>query len=211
MVTIERVMAGITPTPASVALGAVPVGPAQERLVELSDAATPPRRIDQAVSSDPDRVTVSLLPPDPAARLVGRLVVRIAADRPGEVDARISLVVAGRATPDTVRVTGRVVAPAEVTPHELHLPRASSMGPIYAVDVLVRCPADATAVVECPSPPAGVVVTVHPSAGPARRVTVAADPKRVGGECVVPLAVRVGAVTHAVPVRIHCTKPEERP
>lgn len=220
VVTIERIVGGITASPASVALGSVPVGPAQQRTVELTDTATPPRRIDRAISSDPDRVTVTLLPPDPtapppagaeASHPIGRLAVQVAADRPGEIDARVTLFVAGRTTPDTVRVTGRVVAPVEVTPAELHLPRASSAGPIYAADVLVLCPADASAVVECPSPPTGVVVTVHLSAGPVRRVTVAADPKRVGGECVVPLSVRVGAVTHSVSVRVHCTTPGGRP
>lgn len=216
VVTIEQILGGVTASPASVVLGAVPVGAAQERAVELSDSATPPRRIERVAIGGTGRVSVELVPPDRAAlpwpdgsRRVGRLVVRVAADGPGPIDDTISLFVAGRATPDTVRVTGRVEAPVDVSPPELHLPRASSAGPLYAADVLVRCPADA--VVECPAPPAGVGVTVHPAAGPVRRVTVSVDPKHAGREFGVSLAVRVGAVTHAAPVRVHVSPAEGLP
>jgi hypothetical protein len=59
---VGRVLAGVNSSPRSVSLGTVAVNDKVRRLVVIRDTATPPRTIQELISSMPDRVTARLLP-----------------------------------------------------------------------------------------------------------------------------------------------------
>ncbi len=206
-IVVDQIIGGLLAVPPNVVFGAVPVGPTRRATVELFDVATPARAVERFVCDNPT-VRVTLGPPDadraatPFRMPIGRLQISVEATEPGEIDATISVYVAGRSTPELIRVTGRVTAPVEVSPRVVYLPRASSSGPLDSADVLVQCLGGGGAVVECPTAPAGIEVTVHPSTSSVCRVTVSVIPGIASGEYTVPLSVRVGDSTHTASIRI---------
>ncbi len=210
-VVIDRLTGGFSTRPGDVVFGSLDPGVVHDQSVELFDASEHPRGVEQAVSSDPERVLVALLPGAGDATTIGRLVVTIPKAVTGEIDATISLMLRGSATPHTLRVTGRVATPVELTPRELYLPRATASGPRYTADVLVRSSLGADATVECPSVPAGFTVVVSPGTSPIHRLTVTADPATCPAECELAVVVRRGAETRTARLRVVCHPSEARP
>ena len=218
-VVVSRVIGGVFAVPAHVPVGTVSVGQTMTRRFDLFDTADPPRAIERAVSTDPGRVAVKLLSPDPAAvgpdgaTPIGRLEVVVDASTPGPVEAEIRLFVpGGKTTPDPIRVTGRVARAVEVLPAALALPRAGGGGPVYTTDCLVRSPVGRAVDLALDYAPPGISVLVHPAGGPVRRVSVAVDPHRAaGGTSVVRLAAHLGDEQHIVELVVQVTLPEVTP
>jgi len=132
--TVERILGAISVLPrsiviGSVSLGSVSLGSDQSHTVTLLDRASPPRRIERVQSDDPTRVLVELHEPESTNAtaeggvMTGTLKVTICMSVSGQIDATIFVHIAGRATPEKIRVTGCIVAPVEARPGEVHLPR----------------------------------------------------------------------------------------
>ncbi len=144
---VRRVRAGVYATPQSVAFQTVPVGTQVCQILDVRDTDIQPRSIVRVSSTDPDRVTVRLLPvamgpqqPDrDHGTVIGQLRVVVNTDTPGSVSAAIQIHLAGEARqPDEIRVLGTVVAPIEISPSSLFLPRQSADGPVYSATCLCR-------------------------------------------------------------------------
>jgi hypothetical protein len=115
-VTVANVLAGLTASPSQWPFGTIPQGQIARHEFTLSDSATPPRPVERVQSSDPARVRAKLTPG-------GKLVVEVNTARPGPVNASVRLYVrGGKADPDPILVTGRVVAPVECSPAVVRLP-----------------------------------------------------------------------------------------
>lgn len=174
VVDIPVILAGLTAVPRSVTFGEVPVGSDSRHLVQLFDARGVRRRIPEVRSADPARVRAKLLPPkdgvtgpDEAGRglLVGTVEVTIDTDSPGPVACNVmAYYPESEASPETIHVVGRVVAPVEVYPPILHLPRSTSDGFVYSGSCLCRnTSASAGMVLKVTQAPKGVSVKVGES------------------------------------------------
>jgi len=151
---VSRVSGGVFASPPVVAFGAVPVGAEVRRFINVLDKAKKLRSVGKVTTVD-SRLDVRLLPAEDQSS-IARLEIVVKTDTPGEVNATVQIHLAGEnREPDVVSVVGRVVAPLEVIPSALFLPRQSSSGPVYTADCLLRGSGD------MPSfdpPPAGVRV-----------------------------------------------------
>jgi hypothetical protein len=146
---IERLTGGVNTLPEKLLFGSLPPGGVVRHVVEVRDTARPPRTVEKVTTSDPDRVSVRLLPPEggPAdakphslGRVIGRLEVVVNTEHPGEVAAEVRVEASGESrAPTSLRVAGRVLPPFEMTPASLALPRASKDGPIYHANAVCRC------------------------------------------------------------------------
>ncbi len=230
VVSIPRVLGGVTAVPASAHVGAVPVGANVRQVIDLFDAAARPRVVKQVTSSDPSRFAVRLLPPDPATPArdgvhreapIGWVEVVVDTTRTGPINGDIRLVLDdGQAVPDSIRVSGRVVASIEVMPSALVLPRSSNDGPIYSGICLCRSTAGHPLTLEPETAPPGISVTVTAAAGgspAAQLVTIAArsEPPAEASRprsLVVRLTATVDGVRHLleIPVQVLST-PRNRP
>lgn len=148
VVEVPVILAGLSAVPRSVTFGEVPVGSDFRHLVQLFDGRSVRRRISEVRSANPARVIAKLLPhqdgvtgPDEAGRgvLVGTVEVTVDTKSPGDVSCDVTVYFAElEAAPETIHVAGRVVAPVEVYPPILHLPRSTSNGFIYSGSCLCR-------------------------------------------------------------------------
>ena len=148
VVDVPVILAGLSAVPRSVTFGEVAVGSDSPHLVQLFDARTVRRRISEVRSSDPERVRAKLLPLkagvaglDEAGRgvLVGMLEVTVDTASPGRVSCDVTVYFEEPdVPPETIPVAGRVVAPVEVYPPILHLPRSTSNGFVYSGSCLCR-------------------------------------------------------------------------
>lgn len=148
VVDVPVILAGLSAVPRSVTFGEVPVGSDSRHLVQLFDARTVRRRISEVRSSDPERVRAKLLPLkagvaglDEAGRgvLVGTVEMTIDTKSPGHVSCDVTVYWEEReASPETIHLAGRVVAPVEVYPPILHLPRSTTNGFVYSGSCLCR-------------------------------------------------------------------------
>ncbi len=148
VVDVPVILAGLSAVPRSVTFGEVPLGSDSRHLVQLFDSRSVRRRVSEVRSADPARVRVKLLPhedgvirPDEAGRgvLVGTVEVTIDTKSPGQVSCDVMAYFAeGVTAPEMIPVAGRVVAPVEVYPPILHLPRSTANGFVYSGSCLCR-------------------------------------------------------------------------
>lgn len=166
---VGYVKGGVHAVPGSMMVGSVPIGASVVRTIDVRDDALRPRRVESAVSSHPERVSAILLPveaherekPHPEGRLVARVEVTVHTATPGDIDAAVSLSLEGAdRQPDRVRVVGKVVAAAEVSPARVSLPRRSSSGPVYFAQCLVHSSEGQEFALSLSQPPRGVTATV---------------------------------------------------
>lgn len=152
------------------AIGAVTAGSPVHRTVELFDARETPRKVVRVQCSDPARIAARFLPsaevirlPDDAGRgvLIGTIELAVDASMPGLIASDVLIYLDdGMAAPDAIRITGRVVAPIEVSPSVLFLPRASASGPLYSGECLVRSTAGDSLTLAVDHAPKGVSVAI---------------------------------------------------
>jgi hypothetical protein len=225
VVAIPRVLGGITAVPSVVHVGTVPAGANVRRVINLYDAAAEPRVVREVVVSDPSRFGVRLLPPDPDAPArggpfrevsVGRLEVVVNTVEPGLVDGNIRIILGdGHAAPDTIRVSGRVCNPVEVSPPVLVLPRVSNGRAIYSGRCLCRSTTGRPLTLEPETSPPGVTITGAPDAEDlpsVKIVTVEVDPGQQVGTTrpsthVVRLTATVDGVKHPVEIQVQVLSP----
>lgn len=138
---ISRVKAGVTTVPTSVVFGTVAIQSAERRVLEVFDSSVKPRAVERVESLENYRVQVRLLPlgesQSPNSQrglgaLIARLEVTASTKVPGPLQTEVAIYLQGESRPPTlIPVNGRVMAPVEVSPSILALPRSSSSGPVY--------------------------------------------------------------------------------
>jgi hypothetical protein len=145
---VPKITGGVFTRPANIVFGEVPVGGDSRQVLEVFDDAITPRRIRQASSSDPERLTVRVLPPpedafgprtDKGDVLIGRLETVLSRRDPASINARIEIHLDdGSQSLTSVPVTARVRGLVEAMPKQLVLPRSSGSGPVYYGDCFIR-------------------------------------------------------------------------
>jgi hypothetical protein len=165
-VTVANVLAGVTATPAQWAVGEIPLGRNARQKFTLTDSSATPRPIERVESSDPARLKAKMLPS-------GKLVVEVETDRPGPVNGSVRLyVLGGKAEPDPIKITGRVVAPVECSPAAVRLPRRSSDGPLYHASCLIQATGGQPLELRLADLPEGIKAEVNPNESGARQTQV---------------------------------------
>jgi hypothetical protein len=171
-VSVARVTGGVSTAPPSLAIGTVPLGREVRNLVEIRDTSQTPRTVGHVSSTDPDRVTVRLLPADESTKsaprteagtLIGVIEVVVHTATPGEIRARVEIALAeDQRKPDALEVIGRVVAAAELVPSIITLPRTSNGTPVYTVRCVCRSTDRQPVHVTVDPPPDGFTVELLP-------------------------------------------------
>lgn len=148
VVNVPIVLSGLSALPSVVAFGQVPINAITRHTVRLFDSRENARKI-FGVRSDSNRVKVRLVKASDIVTdeedksrglLVGVVEIVVDTNSSGDIHGTILVdMLDGSAMPDAIRVFGRVMAPVEVYPDTLHLPRATSTGSVYSGTCLVRC------------------------------------------------------------------------
>lgn len=159
---VTSVRGGVFSSPTSIIFGSVSAGQEVRRITDILDDSTL-AHIDHLESSNPERVSVRLLPPVAQAEassrdhpaVIGRIEVAVSANTHGEIDESVRVHIAGKLRqPLVVPVMGKVVGPVEVVPPKLVLPQVSGSGPLYSGVFLLRSPdGRATVITEKTAPP----------------------------------------------------------
>lgn len=221
VVSVPRILAGLTAVPSAINFGVVQTGKPVVRVVHIRDARTPPRKLARVETRGTGRVAANLTTAaeeshDPASTERGLRIgsIRIVVDTttPGAVAGDV-LVYSddGATTPEIIRVTGRIAAPVEVSPSDLYLPRSSSTGPIYSGTFLVRSTAIKQMELAPTEVPSGVKVSVgepSPANPGSRTVTVEltagfVQSSGIAKKCSVGMSVTVDGQQLAVELPIH--------
>lgn len=181
-VRVPRIRGGYFTVPASVAFGGVAANAVCKQIVEVFDFERAVRPLKKASATRPDRCRVALLPlsdadqkrDDAGRKVIGRVEVEVGTDKPGPLNAEILLFADGAERPTgVVPVSGRILAPIEVSPSVLALPRQSGSGPIYTASCICRSTSGKSMALSVAAAPHGFSVSVKPSAGNAALAIVA--------------------------------------
>jgi hypothetical protein len=138
-------------------------------------------------------------------RLIARLRVDVSAGSPTLIDERVNvwLKTDKPASPVSIRVTGRIASPVEVTPDALVLPLRTDAEPVYRGSVLCRTHGVAAHLRVADSPP-GYVVSLGPSTpGTPQRVAIEQRPEaRRPGRATVTLVATINGIetTHSITI-----------
>jgi hypothetical protein len=138
-------------------------------------------------------------------------VVEVDTARAGPVDASVRLYVrGGKADPDPILVTGRVVAPVECSPVVVRVPRQSSAGLLYTATCVVRATGGQPLELRLADLPDGVRAAVEPGSGgnPTRVVTVTASRHLPPGRRTVRLTATAGGWTGPVEIDVDVARPK---
>lgn len=172
-VIIPYVKGGIYALPSAVLFGEVRVGSVARRVIDLYDNRQVGRRIEKVRSLQPERFEARLLPVEPrgpgqvhdiGGRLIARLEVIGQTSRPGPLNGRIEVSLAGEERqPDVIPVFGEVVRDVECRPSTLILPRRAGEHLLFSGQVLVRHRDGRAIRVEVENAPPGISVKVRPS------------------------------------------------
>lgn len=190
--TISEVKAGVTCDPSAWVIGDTRKGQPLTRVVFITDDAPRPRTVDRIeVTPGQDRVSARLLTTgefEPPASVVGARVVgaiQVTADRKhtGPIDAAVCVYLAEESrSPDAIRVTGKVVDAASITPETLIFPRIRQGQFVYEGTCLCRSLNGQAIEVEQGELPKGVTLTVTDTLHPGSKIPrVSADPQQLSG------------------------------
>jgi hypothetical protein len=191
---IPRVSAGVHTIPRAIVFGNVQIGQTVRTVADVLDTAKPPRIIQAVTTTDPDTVTARLLPVEAAAQettslqhetVIARVEVLVNTTKAREVDAAIEFHLEGSTRrPDTLPISGKILALVEVAPALLALPRESAEGLLYSASVLCKSNTGAPIRVIAESVPEGLelkgddrlekgVAVFHVTLDPNRRTELA--------------------------------------
>jgi hypothetical protein len=160
---VSRVVGVPFARPSAVHFGTVRVGQHRSEVVTVLPNATPGVRVVRATSSHPDRVSVATEslpagdPAEPGGRSVAQLRIALLTDQPGDLDAFVSVELAGDGVTSRelrVPVGGRVRQPVECLPGRVLLGKTASTVYLVGTDVtpftvtVVATPPGLAAVVE---------------------------------------------------------------
>lgn len=172
-VFVPRVKGGAYAVPRAVLFGAIRLGGAARQVIDLYDNRHAGRRIEKIRSFQPERFEARLLPLDPNApaqfhdsggRLIARIEVVGQTTRPGSLEGRIEVSLAGEdRVPDVIQVFGEVVHAVECRPATLILPRRAGERLLFSGQVLLRHRDGHSITVEVEHSPPGITAKVRPS------------------------------------------------
>jgi len=168
---VAKVTAGVTTRPTSAIFGNVTTDGELRKVLDVFDAAIQPRAIARVASLDPDRVTVRALSTesgpgaptnDPLGTWIGRVEVTAQTKTAGPLESEIEIHLTGEHRPPTrIPVRGRIVAPVEVSPSIIVLPRTSEAGPIYSANCVCTSTSGKAIAVTVDSLPKGLAAEVE--------------------------------------------------
>lgn len=171
---VSRVLGGVYTSPESFPFGRLQVGQQARQIVEVRDLAVEPRVIDRVTSTDPDQLTVQLLPsdsigpkatPDPKGTVIGRFEVVVKARSPADVNAGVLIHLRNEdRQPDVFKVVGRICAPIQLSPSFILLPRATSAGPVYEAECIVESENGKSLTLTTEAVPPEIKVSIQPKA-----------------------------------------------
>jgi hypothetical protein len=185
---ISRVTGGVFVVPDTIVFGSVPQGEVIKRIIDVRDDAVTPRILERVTSSH-ERVRVRILetneldsPPDKSqiGRIIAQIEVTIDGSVSGGIEGLLDFYLAGNErTPDQMRVIGRIIAPVEISPSKVILPRSSSEGMVYRMNFLIRSNNGkplSISVVSCPTYLTTVIISPDEQPSPSKLLTVTLDP-----------------------------------
>jgi hypothetical protein len=209
---MSRVLHGAQAVPGVVAFGTVPVGQPVTQIVDIIDRSLDPRSGQILEVHDPNVLSAELIPvPEAEAsalggRVIARVKVVVDTKAAGPVEGRVNLwlVPEKTASPVSVRVTGRVAAPVEMSPSTLTLPLQSDAGPVYRGIVVCRSHGVAAKlrVVNCPP---GFVVRLPeptPSGTPQLIQVEQTDKDSPAGPVTIMIGVTLNGVEKTYPIKV---------
>ncbi len=147
-IVVARVKGGVQPVPDTAVFGTLAIGSEQKRIVHLFDDALDPREIDSVTSSDPDRVRISLLPPDTAkctvpftGKHIADLAIFAKSQFAGDLTATIHISLKGQQrSPDSIRVIGQFVSDLDLAPAAVSFPLRSANEDVFELSCICRSP-----------------------------------------------------------------------
>jgi hypothetical protein len=147
-VLVRRVSGSVSMSPPSIVFGTVPVGTRLGQIVQIYDMGSTPRAIERITMTGTGRIRARLLPveqssdkakPHGAGTLVGQIEVVGNTVAAGEINGKVQVHMAGESRrPRELTVTGKVLAPVEITPSSIVLPRKSADGLVYSAECICR-------------------------------------------------------------------------
>ncbi len=172
-VIVPHVKGGAFAVPTAALFGDVRVGSPARQVIDLYDNRQAGRRVEQVRSLQPERFEARLLPLDPqgsapthdrGGRLIARLEVIGQTSRPGPLNGRVEVSLAGEARqPDLIPVVAEVVRDVECRPSTLVLPRRAGERFVFSGRVLLRHRDGRAIRVEVEDVPPGMSAQVRPS------------------------------------------------
>lgn len=172
-VRIPHVKGGAYAVPKAIQFGEIRVGSAARQVIDLYDNRQTGRKIEKIRSLQPDRFEARLLPLDPqepaqvhemGGKLIARLEVIGESSRPGSLNGRIEVSLAGEERrPDFIPVFGEVVQDVECRPSMLILPRRSGERLLFSGPMLLRHRDGRAIRLQVENSPQGISVKVRPS------------------------------------------------
>jgi hypothetical protein len=221
-IVVPSVIGGVTTYPPELLFGNIPVGKVCRQVVDVYDTAATQRSIERAVSSDPERVVVKVLPPNAShpvqanssriGKLIGRLEIAVQTDLPGAINSSVFVYTSGLVEPDRLQVSGRVSLPVDVLPSALTLPRLSDTGLIYSARCLCRSVEGRPIRVNIDPTPVGLTAEIERSdlAANSCMIKVTWDPKigeELADDASVKLRIRAsieGVANEVIEVPVKC-------
>lgn len=211
VLTVPPTRTGFRAEPRVVLFGAVSVGGTAEQVVEVTDAAAPPRRIDRLTVRPGAPFAVRLLPADAGRPDRTRVAITFAPNAAGPSDDQVELWPERPAglQPIRVSVSGRGVPAVELLPASVFLPLASDDGPVYSTDLLCQVAERSPTNIAVGDLPAGLSVTTVGPIGPVTRLRVRYDRSAITAESrlTVPVVVTAGDQAHRMELSVHISPP----
>jgi hypothetical protein len=215
-IVVSRIR-GIASSPAAVVFGNITLGQELTQTVALRDTEGKPLVVESVTCSDPDRLTARIIPGGPpgveAALNAAYVEVSARAAAPGTIQGNVQIRIA-TATRDKVveiPVTARVIAPVEVSPSRISLPRASADGPLFHMTCLCRSASGQPLMLTPLDVPPSIAVTVQEGDGAARLVRIEWRPpgeRTAPGQQIVRLKAQTEGRDYPLEIRVDCKLPE---
>ncbi len=208
---VERVLGTVSATPDRWTFGKVLQGTPLSATFEVRDPAEFPRKVDKIEASHPQiSVTRSEVAGDLKRSAAGvpilRLEVSVDTTKTGPIDGAVLVRVPDEGRqPLQIVVEGWVVPAVRPLPGELFLPRRTTNGKLYTVEVYLETFAGKIEEITIKSTPAGVTVRLPESLEGAATLTVTLDPDSFAttaaeADRTVRLAARVADVWHELAI-----------
>lgn len=127
LLKIENCIGGIETVPTAVHFGFVLTGTKHAENVDIFDRAAIPRQITEVVSSDPERIRVTLLPCDPKQskatdqRHIARLQIEIHEHQSGPLNSHVLIKLNDESQPFKLSVYGKMIPVCEAIPSTIRV------------------------------------------------------------------------------------------
>jgi|SRR5579883_441683 len=208
---VPKVTGGVETSPRSVVIGNVALGSKISHIVEVIDEAMNPRAVERVVSSNTSRIRVRDLPavsPESRGKMVARLEVSVDTQSAGSIEERIEIYLTGRPFPTVVPISGTVLAPVELSPKSLVLPRQSEGKAVYTAKCLCRSSQGKVTEIRTDSCPPDINLDFGKDNAQVRFITITWNHAHTNANDpsvrIVRLKAVVGGAEHDLELKIYC-------